>query len=253
VAKLTALQPTGFGTLTGVVTLNGDLPTPKPLAVVGQDHDHCPKSMTDPTWIVDAKSRGVANVVVWLEPPAGSCFPMPAKDRTTWPTEVIVRQPHCAFEPHVVVLFPRVYNPETGKTVPTGQVLKVVNDASIVHSIRLEGDPSRNPRQDDVLLALKPGGKPSTTEFKQIQPDPAPLTLRCGLHPWMSGFARAFDHPYAAVTGPDGRFEIAHVPAGVELRVRGWHESGRTVQVAPADRVTIPVDGTTQMELSVTP
>jgi hypothetical protein len=41
---------------------------------------------------------------------------------------------------------------------------------------------------------------------------------------------RAFVLPradaYFAVTGPDGSFEIANLPAGVELEFQAWHERG---------------------------
>ena len=32
---------------------------------------------------------------------------------------------------------------------------------------------------------------------------------------------------YYAVTGPDGSFEIPYVPAGEELEIQVWHESGQ--------------------------
>ena len=34
----------------------------------------------------------------------------------------------------------------------------------------------------------------------------------------------SLDHPYFAVTGPTGEFEIANVPAEVELTFTLWHE-----------------------------
>jgi hypothetical protein len=39
----------------------------------------------------------------------------------------------------------------------------------------------------------------------------------------MRAYLLALDHPYAAVTGQDGRFEIKNVPAG-EHEYQFWHE-----------------------------
>jgi plastocyanin len=49
------------------------------------------------------------------------------------------------------------------------------------------------------------------------------LRLVCDLHPWMVAFVGVVGHPYFAVTGPDGMFEIRNVPAGT-YSVEAWHE-----------------------------
>jgi hypothetical protein len=41
----------------------------------------------------------------------------------------------------------------------------------------------------------------------------------------MRAHAWVFDHPFAAVTGKDGTFEIRNVPTGVDLHVLAWHEA----------------------------
>ena len=37
------------------------------------------------------------------------------------------------------------------------------------------------------------------------------------------------DSPYVAVTKPDGSFEIANVPSGVDLEFRIWQEKARYI------------------------
>jgi hypothetical protein len=54
---------------------------------------------------------------------------------------------------------------------------------------------------------------------------PLPTPMVCNIHPWMQGFLLALDHPYAVVTGDDGKFEIKNLPAG-EREFQFWHESG---------------------------
>ena len=44
------------------------------------------------------------------------------------------------------------------------------------------------------------------------------------IHVWMGAYILIVDHPYAAVTGKDGRFEIRNLPVGNhEFRI--WHEA----------------------------
>src|SRR5437879_13465674 len=43
------------------------------------------------------------------------------------------------------------------------------------------------------------------------------------LHPWMKGYIAVFQHPYFAITGKDGTFELKNVPHG-EFRIEDWHE-----------------------------
>jgi hypothetical protein len=50
-----------------------------------------------------------------------------------------------------------------------------------------------------------------------------PMPVVCNIHTWMKGYLLALDHPYAAVTGQDGRLEIKNVPTG-EHEFQFWHE-----------------------------
>jgi len=50
------------------------------------------------------------------------------------------------------------------------------------------------------------------------------VAVACDIHAWMSGYLYVTDSPHAAVTGPDGRFRIGGVPAGLQ-RVVIWHEA----------------------------
>jgi hypothetical protein len=63
---------------------------------------------------------------------------------------------------------------------------------------------------------LAPNGKQAV---KMTAADPGPVKLQCDIHPWMSGAFMVFDHPFFAVTKPDGSFEITGVPAGVQSLV----------------------------------
>ena len=50
-----------------------------------------------------------------------------------------------------------------------------------------------------------------------------PAQVTCNIHPWMKAWLVVRDNPYAAVSKPDGSFEIADLPAE-ELELQFWHE-----------------------------
>ncbi len=52
---------------------------------------------------------------------------------------------------------------------------------------------------------------------------PGAYSVKCDIHPWMNGYIWAFHHPYWAITGPDGKFEISGIPPGTYTLVC-WHE-----------------------------
>jgi hypothetical protein len=40
------------------------------------------------------------------------------------------------------------------------------------------------------------------------------IRFKCDVHPWEFGYVAVLDHPFFAITGPDGRFELPPLPAG---------------------------------------
>jgi hypothetical protein len=178
-----------------------------------------PEEHEDQRWRISAEG-GVGNVVVWLRPADGSSFVMQTEDlhpRTrTWPQEVLIVQRHLNYSPHVCVLFPSHYDPVKKKQVATGQVFRITNDAIVCCNAHVMGGPE-NPGVN-VLL------KPDEDVKVATHPETRPLLICDAVHPWMSGYAWAFDHPYAAVTDRNGRYEIRNVPADRALRLVAWHE-----------------------------
>jgi hypothetical protein len=243
------LVSTGWASLKGKVTFDGDPPEPVDFreSIAGnKDKTHCLKAdIEDPTWIVD-DNKGVANVVVWVRPPKGKYFPIPAdlKKRTD---VVKMDQPYCAFRPHGLILFPSYWDPRTTAQEPTGQVFKILNSAPIAHNILWSGTPVIN-SGENVLLPPAKDGKPS----ERVVPVRTGRTgreelirINCNLHLWMRGWAWAFEHPYAALTKKDGTFEIPKVPAGAEMSLVAWHEGATPQWLLPERRgkregITLP-------------
>jgi hypothetical protein len=69
------------------------------------------------------------------------------------------------------------------------------------------------------------------------------FTMQCGFHAYMESWALVADHPYYAVTGRDGRFEIGDIPPGT-YKVTIWHPYVRetyeqTVTIKPKGQATV--------------
>jgi len=58
------------------------------------------------------------------------------------------------------------------------------------------------------------------------------VEVSCRQHPWAHAYVASFDHPYFAVTGPDGRFRLDSVPAG-RYTLKLWHPRGARVLAQP--------------------
>ena len=147
----------------------------------------------------------------------------------------------------MVVLFPESVVDAEGETKPTGQRLVVTNSGDMRHEAKLSGSSRRNPTRAE-FLDPKLGDKVEEATFRP-HADPDVLTLTCDFHRWMRASVWAFEHPFAAVTGSDGRYEIANAPAGAAVEVLAWHEAGD----AERTRLTVPAGGEVVADFVVTP
>lgn len=231
------LASTGWGSLKGKVLFDGEPPPRKQLDIT-KDPERCLAEEAkkrgdtlDQTWKV-GPNKGVADVVVWLRAPKDKYFAIP-DDMKKIDKPVVLDQPYCAFEPHVFVVFPSYFDGKAQKK--TGQELEIKNSATITHNTKYEsrGGGTLNPGGNPML----PAGKEQRDTLKPSARNAAGgeqlINFSCSIHPWMRGYGWVFDHPYAAVTKGDrqdemqnaGEYEIAKVPAGVEVELVYWHES----------------------------
>ncbi len=49
------------------------------------------------------------------------------------------------------------------------------------------------------------------------------VPFKCDVHPWMHAYIGVLDHPFFAVTGPDGTFSLKGLPPGT-YTIEAWHE-----------------------------
>jgi hypothetical protein len=194
-----------WGTVKGRVVFAGDaLPAAKK-ADVNKDQEHCLSKgpITTDEWVINPKNKGVRWCIAWLVPEGKDPLPIHPDLQKIKEKEVVVDQPCCKFEPRVFAM-------------RKGQVLVGKNSSPVAHNLNWGGikQAGGNP--------LIPAG--SKVEIDNIKVTDFPIALTCGIHMWMKGWGRMFDHPYFAVTDADGNFEIKNAPAG-KCHIVVWQEA----------------------------
>jgi plastocyanin len=222
-----------WGTIKGQIKLTA-APEPKKVDVT-VDKEHCLSkgTLVYTDIIVDPKSKGVKNIVLWLRPDDTNL-------RATFPKEKIhpnlakapakhhlIDQPCCQFEPRVLA-------------AREGDTLEVKNTAPVPHNVNYSSD-------DDAFNITIPSGK-SFKLSKPLAAQRTPIPFKCDIHPWMAGRIRVFDHPYFAVTDANGNFEIKDAPAG-KWRLVIWHENGYHMGREGAPGMPVEVKGGGTLEI----
>ena len=170
--------------------------------------------------LVNKENKGIQNVLVYVK--AGW-----EKNKYQTPSDpVTINQEGCTYKPHVFGMMP-------------GQKISILNSDDTTHNIH--GLPSKS--KEFNFGQNKKGAKDEAT----IDNPEFPVRIKCDIHPWMMTYVGVTRHPYFAVSGADGAFTIARVPAGRHT-IRVWHERygflSRTVDVK--------ADGTATVDLSYT-
>ncbi len=117
-------------------------------------------------------------------------------------TPAVVVQTECMYTPRVV-------------GVIAGQKLEVRNGDPTFHNVR-----GTLGKQILWNLAHLAGGEPLVRS--DLGKAGEVVSLHCDVHPWMAAWAVVSDHPYFAVTGPDGSFSLTGVPPGT-YTLEAWH------------------------------
>jgi plastocyanin len=198
-------------TIRGRVVWPESRPVPVRKIDVTTDKEHCLSKgeLAYEDVLVDAKTRGVRSVVVWLRPdtdnrrdpfPREKILPSLLEPK---PRTHVIDQPCCQFEPRVLA-------------ARAGDRIEFRNSAPVAHNINYSSD------TETFNLTLPAGGSHTG---RPLAAQSTPIPFKCDIHPWMAGRVRVFDHPYFAVTDAEGNFEIRDAPAG-KWRLVIWHENG---------------------------
>lgn len=211
--------PAGAATIKGKVELKG--PAPKAKTVKVDAFPFCKAAHPNGIEIQSVEvnpNKTLKNVIVGVKsgfsgtPPAAS------------PAPVDIVQKGCEYFPHVVAI--QSGTPVNFKNEETGGPASIHN----VHA-----SPKVNKPFNQVEL-------PSGVMKVDFSKPEGAFLVKCDIHAWMSAYVAVFEHPFFAVTGDDGSFELKNVPAGT-YEIEAWQEKlGEKIE-----KVTVKGDETREV------
>jgi plastocyanin len=172
------------------------------------------KMAADPVCVQQNKNKGVQtqetymvgaggelqNVFVYVKDGLGSrTFPVPTEP-------VTLDQQACRYHPHVFGIM-------------VGQPLSIVNSDPTLHNIHATPKVNVEFNTGQPIQGMKTN---HTFTAKEVM-----MPFKCDVHGWMNAYLGILDHPYFAVSGADGKFEIKNLPPGT-YTIEAWHERAGT-------------------------
>ena len=180
----------------GVVKFEGTAPRSVPINMAADPS--CAKQHPTPVLgqdiVTDAKG-GLQNVIVFVaDGLSQQAFEPPSQ-------AVVLDQKGCMYQPHVLAM-------------QANQPMEVVNDDPTSHNIHPV------PANNREWNKSEPPGSKAEETFPREE---IAIPVKCNIHPWMRGYVAVFKHPYFAVTGKDGSFDLSSLPPGT-YTIKAWHE-----------------------------
>ena len=190
------MDPATVGNVMGTITLEGTAPAPEEIRMNSDPVCLTEATNTQTEYYVVGDGGVLANVFVYVkEGLEGRTFP-PATGTMT------IDQDGCQYHPHVF-----------GMRV--GQTLEILNSDPTLHNIH--ATPSAN-TEFNMGQPIEGMRFERTFETPEIM-----VPFKCDVHSWMNAYVGVLDHPYFAVTGEDGGFDISSLPPG-DYVIEAWHE-----------------------------
>jgi len=204
--------------LTGKVMFEGQAPAPEKIKMDADPHckiQH-PEGATNDDVVVNSNNT-LKNVFIYVkEGLAGKKFDAPKE-------AVVFDQKGCQYNP-------RVFG------IQVGQPIEIINSDDTLHNVH-----SLASKTAPFNLGMPIKGMKLKKTFSAPE---VMVKIKCEVHPWMHAYAGVLDHPFFAVTGSDGSFEIKNLPPG-QYVLEAWHEK----YGAQDNVVTVASEGESQ-ELS---
>jgi plastocyanin len=195
------VDPATAATVTGNVLFEGTAPG-NPVLNMSSDGACGTAETRAETYVVD--NGGLKNVFVYVKDGLGNKYLF---DKATEPVKL--DQQGCHYVPHVV-------------GVRAGQPLEVSNSDNTLHNVH--GMPRENQEFNKGQLVK---GVKNTVTFDAPE---VLIPFKCDVHSWMNAYVGVVDHPYFAVTGAGGAFELRGLPPGT-YSIEAVHEKlGRQSQ-----------------------
>lgn len=213
------VDPATAGTLSGKIRFTGRKPARKAIDMSEDPacaDSHKEKIYDDP---VAVGSNGtLANVFVYIKTGLeGKAFEAPT-------AAVTIDQRGCWFRP-------RVFG------IQTGQTLQVTNSDPVTHNIHPLAQVNREWNHSQGQ-----GDAPLARRF--VKPE-IMIRVKCNIHSWMRAYIGVVEHPYFAVTGANGTFEIRNVPPG-DYTLGVWQETLGTQE----QKISVPPSGKVEADFT---
>lgn len=192
-------QAAGWGSVKGRIIVDGTPAKPTPL-VVSKDQ-YCIDKKPVNEAIVVGKDNALVNAVVYLRVATGQKVQVSPSYDAKAKEPVVLDNLGCSFHPHITL-------------VRVGQTLDIKNSDPVGHNTNVA-----------VFAFNQTIPSNGQSQVKASTAGALPTPVVCNIHPFMKGYILSQEHPYMAVTGDDGAFEIKDIPAG-KHDFQFWHEAG---------------------------
>ena len=207
---------TGSGVIHGSIAFSGTAPAAEKVSMAADpvcQQQHTEAALSEAV-VVNANGT-LKNVFVYVKEGATGSYPPPS-------TPATLDQHGCWYTPHVL-------------GVQVGQPLDILNSDATLHNVNAK--PTAN---QPFNIAQPVKGMKTSKKFTKPE---IMVSTKCNVHPWMQAYIGVVDHPFFAVSGADGSFEITGLPAGT-YTLAAWHEryGTQTLQVTVGDGETATVD-----------
>ncbi|HTX39981.1 MAG TPA: carboxypeptidase regulatory-like domain-containing protein [Bryobacteraceae bacterium] len=214
------VDPATAGTIAGTIRFTGPKPRLKPIDMSSDPacvEAHHGKAYDES--LVVGRNGAIAGAFVYIKTGLeGKQFETPA-------TPLEMDQRGCTFSPRVL-------------GIQAGQPLRIVNSDPVTHNIHPLAEVNREWNHSQGA-----GEPPIIRRFPRPE---VMIPVKCNIHSWMHAFIGVVAHPYFAVTGGDGAFQIGNVPPG-DYTLQVWHE-----KLGTQDRnITVTASGKVQADFTL--